>query len=285
MAAPGHNRFQTAPVTGALGAEISGIDLSQNLSDDDIVGLRAALLQHLVLFFRDQTLTPQQHIDFTRRFGRLHIHPIMVPMKGHPEIVEVIKEADETNNWGDHWHTDLTALPEPPMGSVLYAREVPPSSGDTQWCNMYLAYETLSAPMRRFLDGLTCIHSQNAPDYGAAFQSMNVKDEVQSSRAEHPLVRTHPETRKKALFLPRPGSGAIRDMSPAESDSILTFLRQHSDNPDYACRFRWKKNSMAFWDNRCTRHRVTADYFHGLRDVRPHRRHLHRVTVAGDRPM
>jgi taurine dioxygenase len=278
-----YNRIQVEPVTGALGAEIRGIDLSQHLSDEVVADVHAALMDHLVLFFRDQTMTPEQHKAFGRRFGELHIHPITVPMTGHPEIIEVIKEADETGNWGDEWHTDLTALPEPPMGSILYAKEVPPFSGDTQFANMYLAYETLSPTMRAFLDPLVCRHVQNIAGYSGYRSMANMA--TQPSQAAHKIVRTHPVTGRKALFLPRPGAGFLEGLSPAENDAVFRLLYEHAQNPDFACRFRWKKNSVAFWDNRCTRHRVTADYFYEKRGFEPHRRHMHRVTIQGDRPI
>jgi taurine dioxygenase len=281
----GSNVLRIEPVTGAIGAEISGIDLSDDLSDAMIGDLRRALLDHLVIFFRDQAITPEQHKAFGRRFGELHIHPITAPMAGHPEIIEVIKEPDETINWGDNWHTDLTALAAPPMGSILYAKEVPPFSGDTQFGNMYLAYETLSPSLRRFVSGLTCLHSQKAASYQSGFKAMANREEASESSAEHPLVRTHPETGKKALFLPWPGWGRIVELSPAESEAMLKLLREHADNPDFACRFRWRKHSLAFWDNRCTRHRATADYFYAQRGFPPHRRHLHRVSIQGDRPV
>ncbi len=149
-----YNTIQVEPVSGALGAEVRGVDLAKDLSAEVVADVQRALMDHLVIFFRDQIMTPEQQKAFGRRFGELHIHPITEPMKGHPEIIEVIKEADELGNWGDEWHTDLTALPEPPLGSILYAKEVPPFSGDTQFSNMYLAYETLSSDFRRFLDGL-----------------------------------------------------------------------------------------------------------------------------------
>jgi taurine dioxygenase len=278
-----YNTIEVTPLTGALGGEVQGVDLAKDLSAEVVADLRKALMDHLVIFFRDQIITPEQHKAFARRFGELHIHPITVPMKDHPEIIEVIKEADELGNWGDEWHTDLTALPEPPLGSILYAKEVPPFSGDTQFSSMYLAYETLSADFRRFLDGLVCHHVQNLSGYSGYKSMANMSSK--GAQSEHRLVRTHPDTGKKALFLPRPGAGVLKGLSRAESDAIFELLYRHSENPDFACRFRWKKNSVAFWDNRCTRHRVTADYFYAQRGFEPHRRHMHRVTIQGDRPI
>jgi taurine dioxygenase len=179
----------------------------------------------------------------------------------------------------------LTALAAPPLGSILYGKEIPPFSGDTQFLNMYLAYETLSAPLRNFLDGLTCIHDQDVEAYGEArFKAMRNMQGASASRALHPLVRTHPETKRKALFLSRPARTTIKDLTGKESATLLAFLDEHASNPDFACRFRWRPHSVAFWDNRCTRHRVTADYFYGQRGFAPHRRHMYRVTVQGDVP-
>jgi taurine dioxygenase len=283
MPASRHNSLEIEPVTGAIGAEIKGLDISEKLSPQAVADLRAALEEHLVIFMRDQQPSPDQLKAFTANFGELHIHPIMVPMPGHPEIIEVIKEPDETSNWGDGWHTDLIALPEPPMGSVLYAIETPPYSGDTHFANMYLAFETLSSTMQNFIEPMVCSHRQELGGFGKP-KAMATRSEAEPSSANHPLVRTHPWTGKKSLFLGRPGRTQIIGLSKQESDSLLNFLIEHAANPDFSCRFRWKKNSLAFWDNRCTQHRVTADYFYSQRHFEPHRRHMQRITLIGDRP-
>ncbi|MGD9943623.1 MAG: TauD/TfdA dioxygenase family protein [Burkholderiaceae bacterium] len=277
-------QLNVAPVTGAIGAEIHGIDLSEPLSQFEIDAVRRALLEHLVVFFRDQHLTPDSLKTFGSRFGELDIHPLTRSMDGHPEIIEVIKEPEETINWGDDWHTDLTALPEPPLGSILYALEIPPYSGDTHFLNMYLAYETLSAAMRHFVDGLTVHHVQNLSTY-RGFKSMRNFDDARASQAVHPLVRTHPETGKRALFLSRPADARIVELSEAESAALIDYLHEHASNLDLSCRFRWRAGSVAMWDNRCTRHRVTADYFYAQRGFAPARRHMQRVTIRGDRPV
>jgi taurine dioxygenase len=203
-------------------------------------------------------------------------------MKGHPEVIEIIKEPEETHNWGDNWHTDLTGLAEPPMGSILYAKEVPPFGGDTQWSNMYLAYETLSDTMKQQIGGLRVVHASDNSTY-QQFMGMTALAGP-SHESEHPLVRTHPVTGKKSLFLARKKIREIRGMKPQESAALLSFLCDHAENPDFACRFRWRVGSVAFWDNRCTQHRVTADYFYAERGFAPHRRHMQRVTIKGDRP-
>ena len=278
-----YERIRVEPVTGALGAEILDVDLSEKLDGETFSEIHDAFLDHLVLFFRDQHLTPEQHKDFTRRFGALHVHPLTEGMPDHPEIVEVVKEADEFHNWGDGWHTDLPFLAEPPMGSVLYARDVPPFSGDTHFANMYLAYETLSDTMKGLLEGLKCVFSGNLGNY-SRFAGMTAIGNVGEFSAAHPIVRTHPVTGRKALYLVRKVGKSIEGMSATESAAMLEFLCGHAENPDFSCRFRWRANSIAMWDNRCAQHRVSADYFYAERSFPPMRRRLHRVTVAGDRP-
>jgi len=236
-----------------------------------------------VLFFYDQHLTPDRHKDFARRFGDLHVHPLTESMLGHPEIVEVVKEEDELHNWGDGWHTDLPFLDEPPMGSVLYAREVSPFSGNTHFANMYLAYETLSDTMKDLLEGLRCVFKGGVANY-SRFKGMTAIEEAGDFVAAHPIVRTHPVSSRKALYLHRKNGKSIEGMSAKESVAILDFLHAHTENPDFSCRFRWRTNSIAMWDNRCVQHRVSADYFNSERGFRPGRRHLHRVTMKGDRP-
>ena len=278
-----YGRIDVQPVTGALGADILGIDLAARLDNETVSEIHDAFLDHLVLFFRDQQLTPDQLKDFARHFGDLHVHPLTEGMAGHPEVVEVIKEPDEHHNWGDGWHTDLLILEDPPLGSVLYAREVPPFSGDTHFANMYLAYETLSDTMRGLLEGLHCVYAGGVANY-SRFQGMTAIADAGDFSAAHPIVRTHPVTGKKALYLDRKNGKFIEGMSAKESLAILEFLYDHAQNPDFSCRFRWRADSIAMWDNRCTQHRVSGDYFYAERGFRPGRRHLQRVTMKGDRP-
>ena len=278
-----YDRIVVQPVTGALGAEILNVDLADDLDNETVSEIFDAFLDHLVLFFHDQQITLEQHKDFARRFGPLHVHPLTAGMPDHPEIVEVVKEADERHNWGSGWHTDLPILEEPPMGSVLYARDVPPFSGDTHFANMYLAYEALSDTMKGLLEGLKCIFDGKFSNY-SRFAGMTAIGDAGDYCAIHPIVRTHPVTGRKALYLHRRIGDAIEGMSASESSAILSFLCDHAENPDFSCRFRWRVNSVAMWDNRCTQHRVSADYFCAQRNVPPARRHLHRVTIKGDRP-
>ena len=278
-----YSRIDVEPVTGALGADISNVDLARELDNETFSEIYDAFLDHLVLFFRDQHLTPDQHKDFARHFGDLHVHPLAEGMAGHPEILEVIKEQDEHHNWGDGWHTDLPILEEPPLGSVLYAREVPPFSGDTHFANMYLAYETLSDTMKDLLEGLHCVYEGGLANYGR-FQGMTAIADAGDFVAAHPIVRTHPVTARKALYLHRKIGTSIAGMSAKESLAILKFLYDHAQNPDFSCRFHWRTDSIAMWDNRCAQHRVSGDYFYSERGFSPGRRHLQRVTMKGDRP-
>ena len=196
-----YGRIDVQPVTGALGAEIFDVSLADELDNETFSEIYDAFLDHLVLFFRDQHLTPDRHKDFARRFGDLHVHPLTESMPGHPEIVEVVKEEDELHNWGDGWHTDLPFLEEPPMGSVLYAREVPPFSGDTHFANMYLAYETLSETTKDLLEGLRCVFKGGVANY-SRFKGMTAIEEAGDFVAAHPIVRTHPVTEQEGALSP-----------------------------------------------------------------------------------
>jgi taurine dioxygenase len=278
-----YGSIDVQPVTGALGAEVHGVDLAGTLENDTFSEIYDAFLDHLVLFFHDQHLTPDQHKAFARRFGDIHIHPLTEGMPSHPEIVEIVKLPDEHHNWGDGWHTDLPFLGDPPLGSVLYAREVPPFSGDTHFANMYLAYETLSDTMKNLLQPLKYVFKGGVANY-SRFQGMTALEDAGDFVAVHPIVRTHPATGRKALYLHRKNSNTIAGMSAKESAGILEIVHDHAQNPDFACRFRWRANSIAMWDNRCAQHRVSGDYFYSERGFSPGRRHLQRVTMKGDRP-
>lgn len=284
-----YRRIEVEPVSGALGAEIGNIDLSRLLDHETMAEIRQALVAHQVIFFRDQTLTPEQQIAFTARFGPVSRVPFIEPLAGHPDIIAVLKEADERNisSFGGTWHSDFSFLPEPPLGSLLYALEVPEQGGDTLWADMYRAYETLSAGLRRVLDGLGAVHS-GAP-YGTAAAppadvrlSRSVKmargDPAADMETEHPVVRVHPESGRRALFVNPVYSLRFAGMTAAESRPLLDFLQAHATRPELTCRFRWCQGSLAIWDNRCTQHLAVNDY-----DGR--RRLLHRTTIAGERPV
>jgi len=269
------------PIAGALGAEIGGIDLAGDLGDERIAAIRRALLDHLVIFFRDQHLTPAQFLAFARRFGALAEYPFVTGLADYPDIIEVAKLENERVNFGGIWHSDTTYLDEPPMGSMLLAREVPATGGDTLFANMYLAYETLSDGMRRLLDGLVGISSSAKADV-----SRTREDRIRTSSgeqprrhflAQHPVARTHPETGRKALYVNVAHTIGFEGMSEAESAPLLDFLFRHQVRPEFTCRFRWAAGSLAFWDNRATQHNPINDY-HGKRRI------MHRITLAGDRP-
>ena len=280
-----HQTISVKPIAGALGAEIAGVDLSRPLSDAVIGEIRAALLDHLVIFFHDQHLTPEQQLEFGRRFGQLQIHEFVAAMAGYPEILEVRKEPEETRNFGGGWHTDVSYLERPSLGSVLYAREVPEFGGDTMFANQYRAYESLSDGMKAMLDGMTAIHSARRPygpdaarAHGYGPSSMHfVFSETAHAEIEHPVVRTHRETGRKALYVNRTFTLRFKDMTEAESAPLLEYLCDHAVRPEFTCRFRWQPNSIAFWDNRCVQHNAVNDY-------RGARRVMHRVTIEGERP-
>jgi taurine dioxygenase len=262
-------------ISPSIGGEIGDIDLSGGVTDALLADLREALLDNLVIFFRDQHLTPAQHKAFGRRFGQLHIHPAPLGvLDGHPEIVVVQADANSTQVAGEEWHSDVSCDVEPPMGSMLYLTEVPATGGDTLFASMYSAYEALSDSMQHFLAGLTATHD-GARNY--AGRRTDPKREAEYPSAEHPVVRTHPETGRNALFVNPLFTTRIVQLRKLESDSLLRMLFRHIENPEFQCRFRWKRNSLAFWDNRCTQHLALWDYY-------PQRRYGHRVTIAGDRP-
>jgi len=280
----GYQAFEAHRIAGALGAEISGVDLAAPLADSVIAEIRRALLDHQVIFFHDQHLTPEQQLAFGRRFGTLNVHEFVGAMPDYPEIIEVRKEEDETKNFGGSWHSDVTYLEEPALGSILYAREVPDCGGDTLFANMYLAYDALSPGMRRLLGGLQAVHSARRPygpqsNYAAAGdRSMRIRlSNSAAAEIVHPVVRTHPETGQLGLFVNPVFTVRFAEMTEEESAPLLDWLYRHAVRPEFTCRFRWRQNAVAFWDNRCVQHYAINDY-HGQRRV------MHRVTVNGDRP-
>jgi taurine dioxygenase len=277
----GTNTLDIRPLSGALGAEILGIDLAHDVSDDTIAAIRAAWLEHLVIFFRDQRLDPAQFLEFARRFGEPVEYPFVKGLEGFPQITPVIKLEHEKINFGGLWHSDTAYLERPPMATMLIARETPPRGGDTLFANMYRAYDTLSEGMRRMLDGLAIVNSSAKADVTKTRED-RLRDSANTDAkkeyiAEHPAVRTHPETGRKALYANGGHALRFRDMTVEESAPLLNYLFAHATRPEFTCRFRWEPGSIALWDNRCTQHNPVNDY-HG------HRRVMHRVTLAGDVP-
>lgn len=268
-------------IAGALGAELSGIDLAKGLSPQEAQQIRAALLEHLVIFLRGQDLAPEQFMGFAHAMGEPVEYPFVKGLPGFPRIIEVKKLEHEKVNFGGIWHSDTTYLEEPPMGSMLLAREVPPYGGDTMFANQYMAYETLSDEMKRIIDPLVGISSSAKADVSKTREDRlktDGKDEKpRDYRAEHPIVRTHPETGRKALYVNVAHTSGIKGMSDEESAPLLGFLFRHQVKPEFTCRFVWQPHSLAFWDNRCAQHNPVNDY-HGFRRV------MHRITLQGDRP-
>jgi taurine dioxygenase len=269
------------PIAGAIGAELHGIDLSTELPAETIAAIRQALLDHLVIFFREQDLPPARFLALAKRFGTPIEYPFLKGIDGFPEIIAVTKLEHERVNFGGVWHSDTTYLLEPPMGTLLVAREVPPVGGDTLFANQYLAYEALSDRMRAMLDRLTGVSNSAKADV-----TRTREDRVKSAGtslaredlvAEHPVVRTHPETGRKALYVNTAHTQRFAGMTEEESAGLLQFLFRHQVRPEFTCRFRWQVGSLAFWDNRCAQHNPINDY-HGYRRV------MQRITLAGDRP-
>jgi taurine dioxygenase len=267
------------PLTPTIGAEISGVDLREPLPAKTVGEIRAALLEHLVLFFRDQDVTPAQHVAFGRQFGELCFPPFMTDHGDDPEIL-VLDQVFPKGEGTDTWHSDNTFMAEPPMGSILKAERLPASGGDTCFASAYAAYEALSPAIQSLLDGLTAIH-----DLTATLERANAAGHTRADVAamleasppvEHPVVRTHPETKRKALFVNANSTTRIVGLSPRENALLLPFLCDHIRAPEFQCRFRWEPNSIAFWDNRAAQHLAVADYHE--------RRVMHRVTLAGDEP-
>ena len=270
------------PLTPAIGGIVHGVDLSAKLSDATVADIRRALLKHEVLFFKDQNLTPGQHRDFASRFGALHIHPVYPQVDGTPEVLVLDNHADNPTD-NDNWHTDVTFIETPPMASILYARNLPPWGGDTMWSSMTAAYQALSPSFREYLSTLEAVHDFTR-SFPPTLQASKNAGELRYDRARrehppvvHPVVRTHPETRARGLFVNDGFTTHIKGLSRKESAAILKFLREHIQQPQFLVRWRWTPGSIAFWDNRNTQHFAVNDYL-------PHRRVMHRATILGDRP-
>lgn len=285
----GHMQMETQtslevrPLTGAVGAELFGVDIGQPLAPPVVAGIRQALLDHGVIFFRDQALPPAAHQRFTQYFGEVVTNPIYGSVEGYPDIMPVIKEVNDKYNIGDTWHTDMSYMEVPPLGSLLYARDVPEYGGDTLFANMYLAYEMLPEVLKNMLEGRHAYHSDRfltsrVTERNAGRSTQLRTDLEQKERlALHPIVRTHDETGRKCLYVNFPFTWSIEGLSREESLPILNQLYAHTTRPEFTCRFRWRKGSLAFWDNRCVMHYACNDY-------QGKRREMYRMTIAGTRP-
>ena len=278
--------FEVNLLCGAGGAELSGVDASKPLNAEVVSELRRALAEHCAIFLRDQDLTPDQQKAFARHFGPLAQTPFIKPLDGHPEMMRIVREPQESKklNFGGRWHSDMTFAAEPVLGTCLYARESPAVGGDTVWSNQMLAFEALSPALQKTLEGLRVMHSAKR-SYGP--QGTYADDDLKSMRIQaseaalkeqaHPCIRTHPETGRKILFVNWVYAIRFEGMTEEESAPLLDFLNRHSQRPEFQIRFRWRQGSLALWDNRSTQHIAVNDY-------PGYRRVMDRVTIAGDKP-
>jgi len=274
-----YRTIEVRPIAGALGAEIEGVDAAQPLAAEVIAEVRQAFLDHLVVFIRNQKLTPRAQLAFAQRFGQPMEYPQLKGLPECPLVTPVVKLENERVNFGGVWHSDTSYLARPPMASMLYAVETPPRGGDTLFANQYLAYETLSEGLRQTLAGLVGVNSSAKADVSKTRED-RLRDagaELKVLIGEHPVVRTHPETGRKALYLNFGHTARFRGWTEQESAPLLDYLFMHQVKPEFTCRFQWEPGSLAFWDNRCAQHYPVNDY-HGFRRV------MHRVTLEGDPP-
>ena len=275
-----NSQIEVRPIAGSIGAEIHNVDVSQELDDRTIGDIRKALLDHCVIFFRDQKLDVTRHKAFTRRFGEIFIHPNYKGMQADFEIVQITREPGDTKIIGEEWHADTTMAAEPPMGAILYAIEVPPYGGDTLFANQYQAYETLSDGMKKMLAGLKALHSDRkvaGPRANMnAQRATKVREDAdwRETVSAHPVVATHPETGRKLLYVNHSYTYCFEGMTEAESKPLLDYLLEHGHRPEFTCRFRWATGSIAFWDNRVCKHLA-------IHDAGPFRRVMRRTQIAG----
>ncbi len=276
------NVLEIEPLSPAIGAVLRGVNLAEQASDDLIGDIRAALLKHQVIFFEGQDFTPTQQRDFAARFGDLHVHPLYDRDEGHPEIMIIDNHVDNPTD-NNFWHTDVTFIDTPPMGSILAARQLPPVGGDTMWASMTTAYNALSKPMQKFLQGLEAVH-----DFAYAFTVEGIaasqagrekyeKAVAANPPVTHPVIRSHPETGEPGIFVNSVFTRRIKGLRREESKALMAFLNNHIQQPEFVVRWRWRPGDVAFWDNRNTQHRAVDDFL-------PHRRIMTRATVLGDKP-
>ena len=272
--------FTVKPIAGALGAELHGVDLTTELTDEVLAEIKRLLVEHQVIFFRDQDISPAQHKKLAESFGPLQTHPAYGTVEGFPEIT-ILESTPEEQTKIEAWHTDMTFRKHPPLGAVLRSKIIPPKGGDTLWSSMTAAYDALSPAMQTFLSGLTAVH-----DFSYGFKESIAepggrerlaKAIADNPPVEHPVIRTHPESGKKVLFVNSLFTTHIVGLPQAESDAILKFLYELVVTPELTCRFQWQPNSIAIWDNRSTQHKPINDYF-------PAHRRLERITIDGDKP-
>ena len=270
------------PLSSALGAQIDGVDLTLPLSEEQRTAIEQALLKHQVIFFKDQSITPQQQARFAANFGDLHIHPIYPNVPEQPEVLVLDTAVTDVRD-NAVWHTDVTFLPTPALGAVLSAKQLPAFGGDTLWASGIAAFEGLSKPLQVLLDGLTATHdfTKSFPleRFGSTPEDLARWEQTRKNNPplSHPVIRTHPVSERKSLFVNEGFTTKINELSEAESEAILKLLFAHATRPEYTIRWRWQENDVAFWDNRVTQHYAVDDY-------RPNRRVMHRATILGDAP-
>jgi len=269
-------------LSGALGAEITGIDLKDS-TDKNWKVINNLMLEHKALFFRDQDITSEQQINLARKFGPLEKHVYVKGLENHPEIIRIIKGPQEKHQWGETWHTDVSYNPKPTKVIILRSRKIPPVGGDTMFSNMEIAYETLDENIKKRIEGKRAIHSSlGAAAFVDKYEEMEGNGNLDEYSNEHPMVRTHPETNKKILYVNSMYTKKIIDMDKNESDEILQKIFQHQERLDFTCRFKWTENAVAIWDNRSTQHQGLTDFFPG-RGL-GHERIMDRIAVEGDNP-
>ncbi len=270
------NLLDVNPLTGGVGAEIRGVDLSRKLDERGFAAINQVLLDHGVIFFREQNITPAQQMAFATHWGEIHLHPHMRCLPDHPGVIEIVKKEDDTTVFGENWHTDQMFTPTPARVTILYAKQVPPVGGDTLFANLYMAYDTLSDGMKAMIANLRTISIYDKKKKRPAAMTPTAPDD-DPEPAEHPLVRQHPETGRKALYLCHIGiTRQIVGMTEEESRPTLSYLIAHATRPEFTCRFRWEPGSMAVWDNRRALHYPVNDYY-------GYRRVMHRITIKGER--
>ncbi len=276
-----YKKISLRPISGSLGAEINGVDLAAGLDDETYAEIKQALLDNLVIFFRNQDITPEQQIAFGKRFGELHIHPFIPSVPGYDEILRLFAETGEKEmlRLANSWHPDLSYTNDPPLAGILRGVQIPSRGGDTMWVNLYKAYDTLSERMKEILEDMVAVHDvtktyrrQELQKKGGAEQYWNTFQKAPPT--EQPIVKVHPETGKKLLYISELTTTHIVGLNPLESDAMLDMLFKHIDWKELQCRFYWEKDSIAMWDNRCTVHYAVRDY------TEP--REMHRVTVLGE---
>jgi len=275
-----YKKLSLRPISGSLGAIVEGVDLSEKLDAETYAEIKQALLENLVIFFRDQEITPDKQVEFGRRFGDLHVHPFIPALEGYEEIIRLYAEsgAKETLRLANAWHEDLSYTNDPPLAAILRAVKVPSRGGDTMWVNLYKAYDTLSDKMKEIVEGLSAWHDvtktyrrQELQREGGAEQYWGTFQKAPPTL--HPLVGIHPETGKKLLYISELTTTHIEGLHENESDALVQMLFKHLDWKELHCRFYWENNSIAMWDNRCTAHYAVRDY--------TETREMHRVTVLG----